>query len=620
MKINRKIISDRELFEKSIDVVEYLVNAKIGLQISKGDNWCNFGGIDKIDSKKMYLINLSSSRNSAIPRYTALIHELGHILYETPFTPIKKLLRKWDPQTYWQDTSHAVDLYHTIFNVLEDQRIESQISKSYLGHKKRFEKTRHDLGKAGFGDYEDMENPAFGLLAIRFMRDDLVKNTKYYHIYKQALDNVEETDRFGALRVLISIKDCIDEFLAKKESSKQGTQNHNLKTNSLGNYSNVYTSLSQEEKAKIINDIERRSKIKLSENEKQKIIEQGLQSKREKYETKKEKHNPLGKPSSPDFSIPPELNKERHSQDQIRELLKNGKEEGEKQHQEIREKLIARNRTDNTLPNVKKILRPASNYTIDYKTAKGLNKVFKLLKLRSKSAIDFTGSQIDINEYVENLTKGTNLNRCYENTKPDTGASIIISIDASSSMISDQKIIFARNLVGTLFKSINGVKNTEIRGNIWGSNTSGEIGITEINNIQDVKQISVGTINDTYSYPYTPLHMGLEYSMKMLKEMRGRKKLLILITDGFPNYHRNGDSIPNNIYNQQCKKSLQKVLKVTPNVICLLVGPEHDEIKRIMTNIFTSKRFIIVPNMQKASQNIVKKFRQFIAKNVQNPF
>ena len=620
MKINRKVISDRELFEKSIDVVEYLVNAKIGLQISKGDNWCNFGGIDKIDSKKMYLINLSSSRNSAIPRYTALIHELGHILYETPFTPIKKLLRKWDPQTYWQDTSHAVDLYHTIFNVLEDQRIESQISKSYLGHKKRFEKTRHDLGKAGFGDYEDMENPAFGLLAIRFMRDDLIKNTKYYHIYKQALDNVEETDRFGALRVLISIKDCIDEFLAKKESSKQGTQNHNLKTK-LDQETNVFTSLSEEEKQEIIKNVERNFGSTICEENRRKIIAQAEKSKKETYDTfqsKNKKHNQLKKSSSPDFSIPPELNKERHSQDQIRELLKNGKEEGEKQHQEIREKLIARNRTDNTLPNVKKILRPASNYTIDYKTAKGLNKVFKLLKLRSKSAIDFTGSQIDINEYVENLTKGTNLNRCYENRKPDIGASIIISIDASSSMISDQKIIIARNLVGTLFKSINGVKNTEIRGNIWGSNTSGEIGITEINNIQDVKRISAG--NYEHSYPYTPLHMGLEYSMKMLKEMRGRKKLLILITDGFPNYHRNGDSIPNNIYKQQCKKSLQKVLTITPNVVCLLVGPEHDEIKRIMTEIFTSKRFIIVPNMQKASQNIVKKFRQFIAKNVQNPF
>ena len=50
MKIDHKIISDKELFEKSIDVVEYLVNAKISMQISKGDNWCHYGGIDKEDS------------------------------------------------------------------------------------------------------------------------------------------------------------------------------------------------------------------------------------------------------------------------------------------------------------------------------------------------------------------------------------------------------------------------------------------------------------------------------------------------------------------------------------------------------------------------------------------
>ena len=91
MKINRKVISDRELFEKSIDVVEFLANAKINLQIFRGENWCTFQGIDKQDSKMLYTINLSSSRNAAIPRYTALVHELGHILYETPFTPIKKL-------------------------------------------------------------------------------------------------------------------------------------------------------------------------------------------------------------------------------------------------------------------------------------------------------------------------------------------------------------------------------------------------------------------------------------------------------------------------------------------------------------------------------------------------
>ncbi len=605
MKINHNIITDKELFEKSIDVVEFLANAKIDLQIFRGNNWCTFRGIDKQDSKNLYTINLSSSRNPALPRYTALVHELGHILYETPFTPIKKLLKQWDPDTYWQDASHAVKLYHEIFNVLEDQRIESQISKSYLGHKKRFEATRYNLGQAGFGDYSDFENPAFALLAIRFMRDDLVKNTKYFHIYKQALDNVEETDRFGGLRVLISIKYCIDEYLRNNKKPQSNSSKPGNSTIVGGN------------------------KIPVTEREKDNWEQHTTEEQRnnpnflsrygdelmKKAQEKLSKPDKTKKQDSPDFPLPPELKKLNHSEKEIQELLQKGKEEGEKQHQEIREKLISRYRTDNTPSNVRKISRQSYDYTIDYKTAKGMNKVFKLLKLQSKPVIDFSGSQIDIEEYIENFSKGTNLNRCYENSKPDHGASIVISIDASSSMVSDKKIIIARNLVATLFESIKGIKNTEIRGNIWSSDDSGEIGITEINNIKDTKKISVSS-----PYYLTPLHMGLEYSMKMLKEMRGSKKLLILITDGYPNYYKNGASVPGSVYNHQCKKSLQKILKVTPNVICFLVGQEDSGIKRIMTGIFTSKRFITVPTMEKASQNIGKKFRQFIGKNVQNPF
>ena len=605
MKINHKIITDKELFEKSIDVVEFLVNAKINLQIFRGENWCTFQGIDKQDSKMLYTINLSSTRNPAIPRYTALIHELGHILYETPFTPIKKLLKQWDPDTYWQDTSHAVKFYHEIFNILEDQRIESQISKSYLGHKKRFEATRYNLGQAGFGDYSDFENPAFALLAIRFMRDDLVKNTKYFHIYKQALDNVEETDRFGGLRVLISLKDCIDEYL---RNNKQPQSNNSKSDTStvVGGHEIPVTKKEKDNWEQHTTEEQRNDPNFLSRYGDELM---------KKAKEKASKPAKTMKQDSPDFPLPPDLKKLNHSQKEIKELLENGKKEGEKQHQEIREKLISRYRPDNTPSNVRKINRESYDYTIDYKTAKGMNKVFKLLKLQSKPVIDFSGSQIDIDEYIENFSKGTNLNRCYENSKPDHGASIVISIDASSSMTSDKKIIIARNLVATLFESIKGIKNTEIHGNIWSSDDSGEIGITEINNIKDTKKISVAS-----HYYLTPLHMGLEYSMKMLKEMRGSKKLLILITDGYPNYYKNGASIPGTIYNQQCKKSLQKILKVTPNVICLLVGQEDSGIKRIMAGIFTSKRFITVPTMEKASQNIVKKFRQFIGKNVQNPF
>ena len=594
MKIDRNLISEIDLFEKSIDIVEFASNSKIDLQIVKGENWCTFQGIDKKDSKKLYTISLSSSRKTAIPIYTALIHELGHILYETPFTPIKKLLKSKKSQLPKTITSSPISaeqkpkisseqLYHKVFNVLEDQRIESQISKSYLGHKERFEKTRYNLGKAGFGEFADFENPVFALLAIRFMRDDIVKNTKYYQIYKKALEDVEETDRFGALRVLISIKKYIDEYLSKQESSE--------KPNSTG-FPDPPSTLDN----KHLKDM-----VQLS---------QELKEKREQL-----LHGnlpPTIRHKSPDFPIPPELQKSDFSEDEIKEIIQDGKKQGEEQFQNIQDKLISRPRLDNTLSNVKKISRPSCNYEIDRKIAKGMNKVFKLLKLRSKSFIDFSGSQIDVDEYIENISKGTNLNRCYENRKSVHGASIVISIDASLSM-HDEKIITARNLVATLFESIKGIPNMELRGNIWSSHGSGLIGITEINNIKDVKQISVRR-----NYNLTPLHMGLEYSMKMLKEMRGTNKLLILITDGQPNYYKNHNLVPDNIYNNQCKRSLQKVLKITPNVICFLVGKEDNNIKKIMTDIFTSKRFIIVPTMKKASQNTIEKFRHFVIKNVQN--
>jgi len=594
MKINRNLISEIDLFEKSIDIVEFASNSKIDLQIVKGENWCTFQGIDKKDSKKLYTISLSSSRKTAIPIYTALIHELGHILYETPFTPIKKLLKSKKSQLPKTITGSPISaeqkpkisseqLYHKVFNVLEDQRIESQISKSYLGHKERFEKTRYNLGKAGFGEFADFENPVFALLAIRFMRDDIVKNTKYYQIYKKALEDVEETDRFGALRVLISIKKYIDEYLSKQKSSE--------KPNSTGFPDPPST---------------------LYDKHQQLMVQQSQELKEKRDQLLHGNLPPTIRHKSPDFPIPPELQKSDFSEDEIKEIIQDGKKQGEEQFQNIQDKLISRPRLDNTLSNVKKISRPSCNYEIDRKIAKGMNKVFKLLKLRSKSFIDFSGSQIDVDEYIENISKGTNLNLCYENSKSVHGASIVISIDASLSM-HDEKIITARNLVATLFESIKGIPNMELRGNIWSSHGSGLIGITEINNIKDVKQISVRS-----NFNLTPLHMGLEYSMKMLKEMRGTNKLLILITDGQPNYYKNHNLVPDNIYNNQCKRSLQKVLKITPNVICFLVGKEDNNIKKIMTDIFTSKRFIIVPTMKKASQNTIEKFRHFVIKNVQN--
>jgi len=112
--------------------------------------------------------------------------------------------------------------------------------------------------------------------------------------------------------------------------------------------------------------------------------------------------------------------------------------------------------------------------------------------------------------------------------------------------------------------------------------------------------------------------MGLEYSGAMLKKMKGEKKLLILITDGAPNHFKNGYHIPSETYAVSCKKSLQKVLQITPNVLCIVVI--ENEINKTFEKLFGKKRIIHVKNMNKAFDTVVKQFKNFMQYNVMNFF
>ena len=89
-----------------------------------------------------------------------------------------------------------------------------------------------------------------------------------------------------------------------------------------------------------------------------------------------------------------------------------------------------------------------------------------------------------------------------------------------------------------------------------------------------------------------------------------------MITDGVPNYRKNDRAVPTQAYLKTCRRSLQKLLKVTPNVLCVSVTAHESANERL----FGKKRIIAVRNMQDASEKIVKEFRKFIVKNVVNPF
>jgi hypothetical protein len=316
-------------------------------------------------------------------------------------------------------------------------------------------------------------------------------------------------------------------------------------------------------------------------------------------------------------SIPKELLQEAYEDVEIKKILEDGKIQGKKQFEEIQERMLSVGTVSENLPaNVNIVNRIEDKYTIDYKVSSHLNKLFKKLKMKNKPYVDYQGYEIDIEEYVNNLIRGININKSFEDRKKSQGSSIVISIDGSSSM-DVRKIKIAQKLVATIYESLKGIPEIEVKGNIWSGNAMGDIGITEINSMKDVKKITSITL-DEQVYFSTPTHMGLEYSGRMLKKMKGEKKLLILITDGYPNHFKNNTNLQSTHYHKVCKKSLDNVLQITPNVLFFIVNTKEGSF--YFNKLFGEKRIIYVNSMNKAFDNVVKQFKKFVQYHSMNFF
>ena len=160
----------------------------------------------------MFRIFSAKPNVKGIEKFVGIIHELAHVLFQSPFNATKKLFKD-----NWGLKDEDYKFFFNVFNVLEDQRIESQMGKMYLKHASRFDKTTKKLGKLMGNDVRN-QNPIDILLAIRFQRgNDIINDTKDYDVYAKALEDVLLTDRFGALRVMVTIKPYLDKYLSDRK-------------------------------------------------------------------------------------------------------------------------------------------------------------------------------------------------------------------------------------------------------------------------------------------------------------------------------------------------------------------------------------------------------------------
>ena len=142
--------------------------------------------------------------------------------------------------------------------------------------------------------------------------------------------------------------------------------------------------------------------------------------------------------------------------------------------------------------------------------------------------------------------------------------------------------------------------------NVWSSNTNGEVGITTIKTTEQCKNIGMTTGN----YMYTPTHEAIRYTAKQMSGVSG-KKLMILLTDGHPQYHMNGRSLDNETLIQMAIREHRKAQKIVHSMVCVNINAGEPVSKENLQRIF-KKNYVEFNGIAQAKTFVMKNFKQAV--------
>jgi len=559
MARDRELLSDKDFFRKTSDIAEHMRDCKITVVFWDDDNKV----IQDKKNPKKFTLNVATPAKKGIEKFTAFNHEIGHIIMESPIAEANKLVTGWvdefilENRIAYNDTiipERVRDTYWNMMNLLEDQRIESLMRRLWLANEKRFEKALRKTGKL---HKECNDNPVSVMLNIRFFRTDLVKDHDNVELFTKSLHDVENKGRLGALIVLKKLKPVLDKWL--KESLNEDFP-PTLEFESLDGRD---TELMETDESFI----------------KEKNIEEIIDS----IET---------------------------DEDYDEELLLSEKE-GNKDLNELRSSLSNEKHENPLRPSyMKPVQRNPVTYNIDYHLSHSLRNVFRKISEMPKSFIGYDGEELDMESYIENKIRGYDINKCFEDVKIDHGLSVVISIDGSGSMENRNKMADARDLVATLFHSVKDFPSIELKANVWSSDNKGNVGITDINKLIDCDNVTT-RVKNYEKYPYTPTHLAIDYASRVAKSMKGRKKLIIMITDGEPQYQSWGYSISSQTLLNMNKKSFKKARRNVNEIVVFAISVNRNQLNNL-TYVFSPKRVVSVNQMNEGVKLITNKFKMAV--------
>ena len=284
--------------------------------------------------------------------------------------------------------------------------------------------------------------------------------------------------------------------------------------------------------------------------------------------------------------------------------LEESKKQAKKEVNKILEKILVSGSPKEPAHIKVGLTRMTSSVQPDTNIANQLAKTFERVRQSKRTKLTETGNELDIEALIQTHSKGFGEYMIEE--VRHQGLTIYISIDGSGSMRHMNHMGEARNLVATMFKAVDRTPSVKILANVWSSNPQGEVGITTVKSLQECKQISL----DNKGYYYTPTHEAIRYAAKQMGSYSG-KKLMIIITDGLPQYHgMNGQSYSSEVLVNMAQKEYRKAQKYCRNIMCINISQEQ-RAKQNLQAIF-KRNYVEFNGMIQAKQFVLKNFRRTV--------
>lgn len=601
-----QILSDKELFEKTKSIFEEVTNSKIKVQIGNYQH-------NLIERHKSgdYTIYLKSPPESGLPMYVALSHELAHVLFDSLNIDLEREFGDWCEELPIGVRPLARKAYFSVFNLLEDQRIESLLGSLYAGTGIKFDKSLRELGKKL--QPIKIVNPLWSLQAARFYREDLVH--KDHSLGIELMARVKLTGKSGAL--IYARKYCkevvnpiIDKLelpecpVAPRLSMEEG-KSWETKIDKEGNEHKK--EISQEEYIEKENEHNNQDRKWQKErnnllDKKEEILKEASKILMKNDHEKLNNHNEDKKDGSVDYTTTDS------------ELTQQGVREVNVKRSEIEESNLntSYNAAEETVGGelVKKTTREGSlDCTSDHMVSRYLNKTFKSIVTKPKVQLDDYGEEINIPALIRK--KATGYGSVFNKLKRENSLTILFAVDGSGSMRTKNangktRYEIIGDLMATLFDSMVGVKQLKFDVVMWSADRSGNLSIVKIKNKAECKNI----VEDRENF-FTPTHLALKYCGERLNKMGGRKKMMIFMSDGYPEYHRGGNSISGKVLTMWATKEAKAVKSKGINLIGLYMGAEHKD--NYMREIF-GKDLIPCNTMEEIKQQAVRKIRLAVKK------